>query len=134
VLRADRRSETPRRWPCSAFDLLPTGFSNGQLRIRLAPLLGLDSQQLTPGKMTYHLRRLRLHGLIERIPHTHRYRLTSFGLRVALFFTRTYDHLLQPGLGIVLPALSQSAGPLRRAFDRVDLEVNAWIQHASIAA
>jgi hypothetical protein len=26
--------------------------------------------------MTYDLRRLRLHGLIERIPHTHRYRPT----------------------------------------------------------
>ncbi len=116
------------------FDLLPTGFSNGQLRLRLAPLLGLDSKQLTPGKMTYHLRRLRLHGLIERVPHTHRYRLTGFGLRVALFFTRTYDHLLRPGLGSVLPTLSPPAGPLRRAFDRIDLEVNSWIQHASIAA
>jgi hypothetical protein len=60
----------------------------------LASLHGLDSEQLTPSTMTYHLRRIRLHGLIEGILHTHRYRLTSFGLRVALFFTRTYDHLL----------------------------------------
>jgi hypothetical protein len=30
---------------------------------------------------------------IERIPHTYRYRLTDFGLRAALFFTRRYDHL-----------------------------------------
>jgi hypothetical protein len=84
--------------------------------------------------MTYHLRRLRLHGLIERIPRTHRYRLTSFGLRVALFFTRTYDHLLRPGLGAILPNLSQPTVPLRRAFDRIDLEINAGIQRASIAA
>jgi hypothetical protein len=116
------------------FDLLPTGFSNLQLRLRLAPLPGLNPEQLSAGKMTYHLRRLRLHGLVERISHTHRYRLTSFGLRVALFFSRTYDHLLRPGLGAILPALSKPAGPLRRAFDRIDLEVNAWIQHASIAA
>jgi hypothetical protein len=116
------------------FDLLPTGFSNGQLRLRLAPLLGVSPEQLTPGKMTYHLRRLRLHGLLERVPHTHRYRPTTFGLRVALFFTRTYDHILRPGLGAILPALSQPAGPLRRAFDRIDHEVDAWIQHASIAA
>jgi len=116
------------------FDLLPAGFSNFQLRLRLAPLLGLNPEQLTPGKMTYHLRRLRLHGLIERIPCTHRYRLTGFGLRVALFFTRTYDHLLRPGLGAIMPALSTQTNPLRRAFDRMDLEVNAWIQHASIAA
>jgi hypothetical protein len=116
------------------FDLLPSGFSNGQLRLRLAPLLGLGLEQLTPGKMTYHLRRLRLHGLVERIPHTHRYRPTGFGLRVALFFTRTYDHILRPGLGAILPGPSQPTGPLRRAFDRIDQEVNAWIDNASIAA
>jgi hypothetical protein len=54
--------------------------------------------------MTYHLRRLRLHGLIERIPKTHRYRLTTFGFRVAVFFTRAYARILRPGLGLVLPA------------------------------
>lgn len=116
------------------FDLLPAGFSNGQLRLRLAPLLGLSAEELTPGKMTCHLRRLRLHGLIERIPHSHRYRLTSFGLRVALFFTRAYDHLLRPGFGAIVPELSRWPSSLRRAFDRVDQEVYACIQNAQIAA
>jgi len=116
------------------FDLLPTGFSNSQLRIRLAPLLGLKPEQLTPGQMTYHLRRLRLHGLIERVPHSHRYRLTGLGLRVALFFTRTYDHLLRPGLGVILPTLSRSSTPLRRAFDKIDSEVNAWSAQTRMAA
>ena len=116
------------------FDLLPAGFSNGQLRLRLAPLLGMQAEELTPGKMTYHLRRLRLHGLIERIPHSHRYRLTSFGLRVALFFTRAYDHLLRPGLGAIVPALSRSSSPLRRAFDRIEQEVNACVHNARLAA
>jgi hypothetical protein len=37
--------------------------------------------------MSYELRRLRLHGLIERLPKTHRSRLTDEGLRVALFYT-----------------------------------------------
>ena len=37
--------------------------------------------------MTYDLRRLRLHGLIERIPHTHRYRPTPLGWRTAWFYT-----------------------------------------------
>jgi hypothetical protein len=29
--------------------------------------------------MTYDLRRLRLHGLIARLPHTHRYEVTAQG-------------------------------------------------------
>ncbi len=68
--------------------LLPNGFANRDLRTYLAPLLGLDPSHLTPGRMTYDLRRLRLHGLIERIPHTQRYHVTRGGLRTALFFTR----------------------------------------------
>ena len=48
------------------FRLLPRGFSNRELRDHWAPLLGKTPQSITPGQMTYHLRRLRLHGLIER--------------------------------------------------------------------
>ena len=50
------------------FRLLPRGFSNRDLRDHWAPLLGKAPDDMTPGQMTYHLRRLRLHGLIERIP------------------------------------------------------------------
>ena len=39
--------------------------------------------------MNYQLRRLRLHGMIERTPKTHRYCVTTMGLRAALFFTRS---------------------------------------------
>ena len=59
------------------FRLLPRGFSNRDLREPLGALVGSTAQSMTPGQMTYHLRRLRLHGLIERIPETHRYRVTD---------------------------------------------------------
>ena len=54
------------------FRLLPHGFRNRDIRAHLAPLLGLDPSLMTQGRMSYDLRRLRLHGLIERIPGTHR--------------------------------------------------------------
>jgi hypothetical protein len=40
--------------------------------------------------MTYDLRRLRLHGLIERVPKSHRYTVTDFGLRASVFLSRAY--------------------------------------------
>ena len=86
------------------FELLPAGFSNRQLRAALAQLLGEPEEALTQGRMSYHLRRLKLHGLIQRIPKTHRYRLTSFGLRTTLFCTRVYTRIFRQGIGIVLPA------------------------------
>src|SRR5215467_11949930 len=116
------------------FDLLPSGFSNRNLRTNLAALRGQSEDQLTQGRMTYQLRRLRLHGLIERIPKTHRYRLTDFGFRVALFCTRAYSRILRPGLGLVLPATSSFPCPLRRSFDKLQQEVNSWVDQAKLAA
>jgi hypothetical protein len=80
------------------FDLLPTGLSNRNLRKNLAALRGLSEDQFTEGRMTYQLRRLRLPGLIERIPNTHRFRLTDFGFRVAVFCARSYARILRPVL------------------------------------
>jgi hypothetical protein len=53
------------------FALQVCGFTNRELRERLAPLLSLGADQITAGRMTYDLRRLRLHGLIERLPKSH---------------------------------------------------------------
>ncbi len=76
------------------------GFRNRQLRPLLAQMLGLRPEEITQGKMTYDLRRLRLHGLIERIPKSHRYSLTTSGLAVALCYQRTYSRLMRPILSI----------------------------------
>jgi hypothetical protein len=84
------------------FRLLPHRFRNPDLRAHLAPLLGLDPSLMTQGRMSYDLRRLRLHGLIERIPGTHRYTVTDHGFRLAVFLTRVHNRLLRPGLSEAL--------------------------------
>ena len=77
------------------------GFHNRQMRPLLARMLGLEEGRITQGRMTYDLRRLRLHGLIERIEKTHRYRLTRKGLGVAFIYQRTYLRLLRPALSAI---------------------------------
>jgi hypothetical protein len=116
------------------YDLVPAGFSNRQLRAPLAQLLGQPEQHLTQGRMSYHLRRLRLHGLIHRIPKTHRYRLTDFGLRTALFCTRAYARIFRHGVGLVLPTTSPIPNPLRRCFDKLDHQIAAWVDRAKMLA
>jgi len=44
-------------------------------------LLEKSPQSITPVPMTYHLRRLRLHGLIGRVPKSHRYRVDDLVLQ-----------------------------------------------------
>jgi hypothetical protein len=116
------------------YDLLPAGFSNRQLRTYLAQLLGQPEEHLTQGRMSYHLRRLRLHGLIQRIPKTHRYRLTDFGLRTAVFCTRAYARVFRHGIGMVLPTTSPVPNPLLRCFDKLDHEIAAWVDQAKMVA
>jgi len=116
------------------FRLLPRGFSNRDLRDHWAPLLGKAPDDMTPGQMTYHLRRLRLHGLIERIPETHRYRVTRLGWRTALFSTRTYNRLLRPGLAQIVPIEVLDDSELRRGFDQVDRVIDRWIDKRKVPA
>ena len=80
------------------FRLLPRGFANRDLRPIMAQLLGVPAGTITPGKMTCDLRRLRMHGLIERIPGTFRYQVTDAGITRALFLTRLHDKFLRTGL------------------------------------
>ena len=42
---------------------------------------------MTQGRMSYDLRRLRLHALIERVPGTHRYTVTDHGMKIAIFLS-----------------------------------------------
>jgi len=84
--------------------------------------------------MTYDLRRLRLHGLIARIPHTQRYRVTDDGLRTALFFTRVYARILRPGLARIAPDAPPGDPALQPYFDRLEGALDRWIDRAKLAA
>ena len=84
--------------------------------------------------MTYDLRRLRLHGIVQRIPHSHRYELTPLGLRVALLFSRTYARILRPTLAEIMPNAPPSASPIRATFDKLEHLIAAACKEANLAA
>jgi hypothetical protein len=112
------------------FRLLPDGFANRDLRAHVAPLLGRRAESMTAGQMTYDLRRLRLHGLIERIPGTHRYRPTEFGFHTAVFFNHAARFLRHGMADITEPAPT----PFRAALARVSTQADLLAQQAHLAA
>jgi hypothetical protein len=116
------------------FRLLSCGFANRDLREQLALLTGQTPDSITQGKMTYDLRRLRLHGMIERIPKTHRYRVTDFGLRAALYFTRVHARLYRPGVAQILPHAPPLDSVLQRAFDKLQGVIDEQIREARLIA
>ena len=116
------------------FLLVQGTFTNKDLREHLAPLLGKTPSQLTPGRITYDLRRLRLHGLIERIQKTHRYRITAKGLRTAIFYTRLYNRSLRTGLALISPGVTSPQLPMAKSIRAAETAVNNWYQNDKIAA
>jgi hypothetical protein len=116
-----------------AFRLLPNGFTNRDLRTCLAPLLGLTPEAMTSGQITYDLRRLRIHGLICRIPHSFRYQVTLTGLRQALFLTRLTQRFLIPGLAQLTDPSPPAPARLRAAARAYEASLDDLARQAGLA-
>lgn len=114
------------------FRLLPCGFRSRDLREHIAALLGNDPSQWTQGRLTYQLRRLRPHGLIERVDKSHSYNVTERGYRIALWLSRCQARILRPSLGQLLDNAPCFDDTLRSAIERFDKQVDKYFQAANI--
>lgn len=116
------------------FRLLPHGFTNRDLRDLLEHLLGQPPGALTRGRVTYDLRRLRHHGLIERVPGSHRYQVTDTGHSQALFLTRAHDRLLRDGLAQIAHTPTEFTTRLRTADRAYNQAVTQLLTSGGLAA
>ena len=107
------------------------GFRHRDLRPRVAALVG---RPYSAAQMTYDLRRLRLRGLIQRQPGTHRYHMTSAGLRVAFFYSKLYLRIFRPHAPALDDHRDAFPRPLRTALDQLDAAIERIHHEAAIAA
>jgi hypothetical protein len=109
------------------------GLTNRSLRELIAGLIpGYSARQAT-----YDLRRARRKGLIERVPRSQRYELTDEGRRIAVFFTKTYTRIVNPGLAELDPHLPHqiaARSPLARSWRAFEHALDEKIKQAAIAA
>ena len=113
--------------------LLPSGFTNRDLRNCLAPLPGRHPEDMTSGQITCDLRRLRARGFIQRIPGTHRCTLTGTGIRRAVFLTRMHRRFLIPAMAAIND-LSPPRTRLQAAAASYDRALDDLARCAGIAA
>jgi hypothetical protein len=116
----------------TSFEYLPHGLTNQTLRQRVADLLGLDPTQYTAAQMSYDLRRLRLKGIIWRIPQSYRYQLTSYGRKVALLLAKLDARIFR----CAFAALDEAAPlpvPLAQALAQVEQAIDDLVNNARIA-
>ena len=81
--------------------------------------------------------RLRRKQIIERLPGTHRYRLTPHGRAIAVLFTKTYGRVLTPGLTGLSPGLPNDfarRSPLATAWRQLDRALDQHITAGLAAA
>ncbi|MGO9697551.1 MAG: hypothetical protein ACLPYO_28285 [Mycobacterium sp.] len=107
--------------------LAVTGITNKSLRALMTGLL--DGIGYTTNQASYDLARLRVNGLITRIPRTNRYRLTGDGLRFAIFYTKLHDRLLRPLLAADQPPAPL---PLRKALRTIDTHITERVDNARL--
>jgi hypothetical protein len=117
------------------FMLLPQGFRNANLRDHVAQLSGIGADAYAPGRMTYDLRRLRLHGIIAREPGTHRYQVTHDGMRICLFMTKVHHRIIRPGLSQIMDGCPKAPErPVASAMKQLDHAIDRMISEAKLAA
>ena len=106
------------------------GFTNTDLKKHMANLLVSGSNEYSSGQMTYDLRRLRLKGIIHRLPHSHRYVLTPYGRKVALFFTKLDARVFRPAFASL--SAEKVDRPLAAAFKQVDEALDHLLSRAKL--
>ena len=103
--------------PCTTL-LAVTGITSKSLRALMTGLL--DGIDYSTNQASYDLARLRVNGLITRVPGKSHYRLTGDGLRFAIFYTKLHDRLLRPLLASDQPP---APPPLRKALRTIDTHI-----------
>jgi len=116
----------------TSFGHIPHGFTNQTLRQQIADLLGSDGTPYGTSQMSYDLRRLRQKGMIWRIPDSYRYQPTTYGLKVALFFTKLDTRIFRQFLAAT-DSSQPVPLPLAAAFEQVEQAVNDLVNHAHLA-
>jgi hypothetical protein len=107
--------------------LAVTGITNKSLRALMTGLL--DGIDYSTNQASYDLARLRVNGLISRIPGRNRYRLTDDGLRFAIFYTKVHDRVLRP---LLAPDQPQTPPPIRKALHTIDIHITETIDRARL--
>jgi hypothetical protein len=105
-----------------------TGITNRSLRAQMPGLLG---GPYSSTQASYDLTRLRLKGLVVRLPGRNSYRITPDGQRFAVFYTKLHNRLLRPLMAADAPPAPLA---LRQALRTIDRHIDEYLDQARVSA
>jgi hypothetical protein len=71
-------------------------FTTVELRAEVAEALDVTPERCPVGSIRYQLWKLRAKGLVEKLPHSRRYRLLPNGYRICLVFLKLFEKIYAP--------------------------------------
>jgi hypothetical protein len=106
-------------------------WTTARLRQTLLEDYGLEEKDYTLHQIRYDLRKLRLHGLIERLPHSQAYRFTAKGQKLAILLVQLRRRIYGPiAYGVLRHRPTVAHMPnsdFERAYHKVDHAIDELI-------
>jgi hypothetical protein len=88
-------------------------FTTRELHPETLHVLGATPETYKLSSLRYDLSKLRAKGLVEKLPHSHRYRLLAHGYQVCLVFLKLFHRIYAPlSAGILNPFSSDRVFPI----------------------
>jgi hypothetical protein len=87
-------------------------FTTRELHPQVAQALGLAPDQYKLTSLRYELSKLRAKGLVEKVPHSHRYRLLPEGYRLCVLYLKLFEKIYAPlTAGVLKPVPADTRFP-----------------------
>jgi len=116
-------------------------FTSAELHSGVLDALGASADRYTLASLRYDLSKLRAKGLLEKLPHSRRYRLLPSGYSICLIFLKLFDRVYAPlTSGLLSPVRadaklhSQRRSQLDRLYQRVVDDLDILIQALGLKA
>src|ERR671919_89817 len=111
-------------------------FNMAELHEPVAAALGQSTSHYRLSSLRYDVSKLRAKGLVEKLPHSRRYRLVPQGYRLCLVFLKFFERLYAPlTAGLVRPLLAETQIPPQKLsqLDRLYQRVTHALDHLASA-
>jgi len=107
------------------------GWRTAEIHQRILSAFNLTNTQYSLTQLRYDMRKMRAHGLVERVGRRYAYRLTKKGIRVALMFVLFHKRVCGPladSLFRRCPNRSKNTGKLEAAYHRADTSIERLVE------
>ena len=109
-------------------------FTTAEVYPHVIDALGCNISEYSLASLRYDLSKLRAKSLIEKLPHSRRYRLMPCGYSVSLVFLKLFERIYAPlAAGLLAPVRGdkkmqhQKRSQIDRLYDRVTDDLNKLI-------